>query len=131
MNSVTEAVTALLSPTTRTPSTLRAPSMMASSRLRAWSPRASHVIIDRSIAPRAVSAPSITGAANRWVMLSAMMNPTVLVLPVIRPRATGFGVNERSRAAAMTWARVNSETRSLPLMAFDAVVSETPARCAT
>ena len=105
--------------------------MTASSRLRAWSPRASHVIIERSIAPRALSAPSITGAANRWVMLSAMMNPTVLVLPVIKPRATRLGVNDRSRAAAITRARVCSETRFLPLIAFDAVVSETPARWAT
>jgi hypothetical protein len=64
-------------------------------------------------------------------MLSPMMNPTVLVRPVISPRASGLGVNDSSRAAAMTRARVASDTRFLPLIAFEAVVSETPARSAT
>ena len=121
----------LLSPTTSMPSTLRAASIRASSRLRAGSPRASQVIMDRSISPSAASAPSITGTAKRCDMLSAMTKPTVLVRPVIRPRAIGFGVNESSCAAAMTRARVAADTRSLPLIAFEAVVRETPARSAT
>jgi hypothetical protein len=37
--------------------------------------------------------------------------------PVIRPRAIGLGVNESSCAAAMTRARVSSDTRFLPLIA--------------
>jgi hypothetical protein len=87
--------------------------------------------MERSISPSAASAPSMTGTAKRWVMLSAMMTPTVLLRPVIRPRAIGLGVNESSCAAAMTRARVSSDTRFLPLIAFEAVVSDTPARLAT
>ena len=64
-------------------------------------------------------------------MLSATISPTVLVRPPVRPRAIGLGVNASSRAAARTRARVASDTRFLPLIALDAVVSETPARSAT
>jgi hypothetical protein len=64
-------------------------------------------------------------------MLSAMITPTVLVLPVVSPRAIGLGVNDNSLAAVMTRARVSSDTRSFPLIAFDAVVSDTPASLAT
>jgi hypothetical protein len=60
-----------------------------------------------------------------------MIIPTVLVRPPVRPRAIGLGVNESSRATAITRARVAAETRVFPLIAFDAVVSETPARSAT
>ena len=71
------------------------------------------------------------GTAKRCVMLSAMIIPTVLVRPPVRPRAIALGVNESSRAAAITRARVSSDTRLLPLIALEAVVSETPARSAT
>ena len=87
--------------------------------------------MERSISPSAASAPSMIGTAKRCVMLSATMSPTVLVRPPVRPRAIGLGVNESSRAAAMTRARVASDTRFLPLIAFEAVVSDTPARSAT
>ena len=63
------------------------------------------------------------GTAKRCVMLSATIIPTVLVRPPVRPRAIGLGVNESSRAAAITRARVASDTRLLPLIALEAVVS--------
>lgn len=59
---------------------------------RPRSPRASLMIIVRSIWLSASSAPSMIGIAHRWETLSTMIIPTVPLRPLTRLRAIGLGV---------------------------------------
>ena len=62
---------------------------------------------------------------------SLVSSPTVPVRPTSRLRASWFGVNPTWSAASCTRFRVDADTSPRPLIALDAVDSETPAILAT
>ena len=81
-------------------------------------------------APRASSAPSMTGMLNR-PKLSVVIMPTVYVRPASRAWASGFGAKPSFRAASATRSRVSGRSRPWPFRALEAVPMDTPASAAT